>query len=107
MPYVEIGNVAPGGGGAGRTLSIVSVQSVATDATGATVVSEQARSVQEAVVEAGQAVKVLPPATAPRVANLPSTAKPGEMYSFAANPAAIYVYGSDNIWRALLLVTVV
>jgi hypothetical protein len=76
-------------------------------AAGAPLVSEQPATVEQAVQQASQAVKVIPTATAPAVGNLPTTATPGAMYTFASNPGTIYVYGPDNIWRGILLVAVV
>jgi hypothetical protein len=71
---------------------------------GATQVTVQTGTVEQAIEAASQAVKPIP--GAPAIANLPANATPGSMYSFPSQPAVIYVYGFDNIWRALLLVAV-
>jgi hypothetical protein len=91
QPIVGFHSITPvAGGGAGG---------------GATQVTVQSGTVEQAVAAASKTVKAIP--TAPLIANLPANAQPGEMYGFPSQPAVIYVYGFDNVWRALLLVAVV
>jgi hypothetical protein len=71
---------------------------------GTTAVTVQSGTVEQAIEAASQAVKPIP--GAPSIANLPTNAVPGSMYSFPSQPDVIYVYGFDNRWRALLLVQV-
>ena len=87
-PIVTFEAVAPVVGGGGTTEVVV-----------------QSGTVTQAVAAASQAVKAV--VGAPSIANLPANATPGQMYTFPSQPSVVYVYGFDNIWRALLLVPVV
>jgi hypothetical protein len=71
---------------------------------GAPQVTVQSGTVEQAIEAASQAVK--PISGAPAIANLPTNAVPGSFYVFPSQPAVIYTYGFDNVWRALLLVAV-
>lgn len=71
-----------------------------------TAITEQPRTVQEAAEEQQVQVKGLPQPIR-SVADLPNNARPGTLYTSNANPSAIYVFCSDNLWRAFSLLPVV
>lgn len=96
----DFGGGAPGGGGSGGGIVTVPV----TTDTGAVV--QAPRTIQDAITETAKAVTIIR-GTAPTPDNLPANAKPGQMFTFTANPNYIYVLGTDNVWRALALVDVV
>jgi len=71
-----------------------------------TAISQQPRTVQEVAQENAVQVKTLPQPIL-SVADLPTNAPPGTMYTSRSNPTAIYVFCEDNIWRAFSLLPVV
>jgi hypothetical protein len=61
-------------------------------------------------LEQAQGVTILdtPPPTASKpTEGLPTDAVPGRFYTFKSRNETVYVLGSDNVWRAILLVKVV
>ena len=64
----------------------------------------KAGTVEQAVEQASVAIKPIP--GAPAIANLPANAVPGQFYVFPSQPATLYFLGFDNVWRAVLAVSV-
>lgn len=102
MPFVG----SPGGGTFNPEAGIVTVPVVNFNSpSNATAVTEQPRTIQEAADEGAVQVKSLPQAIR-SVADLPTNARVGQMFTSKYNPTAIYILCEDNTWRAWTLLPV-
>jgi hypothetical protein len=101
MPYLN-----PGGGSTYNPEAVVSVKTISADATtNQAAVTQQPRTLAQAVEDANIAVKPLPQPVK-SASDLPTDAVPGQLYMSASTPNVVYFLGTDNIWRALPAVTV-